>query len=481
MKKIIFLLLILVSFNLYASTASPTSSPENKVYYIQSTMQETEPGSGIYIIQGTDGRWYQMNGQDDSGEVEYEGLPTGNPVADRIQDIIYKLDEFEKATGVDIDTTVNTPDGITGSDVPDFINGDSGNVGSAYYLYVRVGNAIGRFILNQNLPGGGAFYIDDGDYFGNVYLAIPQQGGASFEWLTPERFSISSGNYNGLDCWTIWMYNFISGGKNDVSIWTNSILVDASLKNGQNRYDQKNPNVPFNVPGGYVTPGQDVIDKEIENGNITVTTTTTNYFNVQLKGPIDANIKNLDEILSKLSELQIGFPLYPDDPEDGEKDFFDVSDIDFEKAAAEGDNWFVRLLKGIANFLKSLIVPNDVEVTNSDGSKSKHNYFTFEFNNMHTDLVKKMPAVEQVGTLTDTFIDAVNYNSGSNSVDEDGNFIEPTAPNFSIEYEGQTVNLIDFSSWGQARSILHCIILFCAWFQFIFKLPKRLQKLVKGI
>lgn len=55
------------------------------------------------------------------------------------------------------------------------------------------------------------------------------------------------------------------------------------------------------------------------------------------------------------------------------------------------------------------------------------------------------------------------------------------APNFSITYNGETYNLIDFSLFSQYRSLVHAISSILLVTSFIFWLIKFVPKLLKGL
>lgn len=54
-------------------------------------------------------------------------------------------------------------------------------------------------------------------------------------------------------------------------------------------------------------------------------------------------------------------------------------------------------------------------------------------------------------------------------------------PKFSIQYAGQTLDIIDFSLFVNYRVWLHGIILAIAWFYFIRKLFNKLPALIGGV
>lgn len=56
-----------------------------------------------------------------------------------------------------------------------------------------------------------------------------------------------------------------------------------------------------------------------------------------------------------------------------------------------------------------------------------------------------------------------------------------TLPVFSINYEGQNLNIIDFSIFVNYRGWLHGIILTIAWFCYIKKLYNKLPEIIGGV
>lgn len=115
------------------------------------------------------------------------------------------------------------------------------------------------------------------------------------------------------------------------------------------------------------------------------------------------------------------------------------------------ENFFVyKLIELLGNLLKFLFVP--------EGN-------TFE--NIQEKINTKFIFVNQIKEM---FSNLLGYNSYGD-----------TLPTFSINYEGQTLNIIDFSLFTDYRNWLHGIILAVAWFFYIRKLYNKLPTIIGGV
>lgn len=114
-------------------------------------------------------------------------------------------------------------------------------------------------------------------------------------------------------------------------------------------------------------------------------------------------------------------------------------------------NFFVyKLIELLGNLLKWLFVP---EQSSFEDLQEKFN--------------TKFAFVNQIKQM---FSNLLGFNDYSE-----------TLPTFSINYEGQNLNIIDFSLFTNYRVWLHGIILSIAWFCYIRKLYNKLPQLIGGV
>ena len=281
-------------------------------------MQETAVGSGIYIIQGTDGRWYQMNGQDDSGQVIHEPLPSGNQVSDKILDILYKLDEFKKASGSE--TTLNLPEAI---DIPIGANID----GSAYlYVYAPGSWTNCPYIQVYKILDGAVLKWERQVNWGWPEIVFVASNVQRVGYIIDDVF-VSGGDYGGCSISGNYMWHSISAHGSEFKWWTNSYSAYSNItgtwSNVVNGIEYAIPE-GFNLDtgglgidgGGGYAPTPEMQKIEMDKGVFNDYLVTTNFFNVKLQGPIDVNVKNYDELVEK---LKIAFDIKDgEDGEDGE-------------------------------------------------------------------------------------------------------------------------------------------------------------------
>ncbi len=115
------------------------------------------------------------------------------------------------------------------------------------------------------------------------------------------------------------------------------------------------------------------------------------------------------------------------------------------------ENFFVyKLIELLGDLLKWLFVPTE---NSFEGLQEKFN--------------TKFAFVNQIKEMFSNLLGFNNYSE--------------TLPIFSITYEGQNLNIIDFSLFVDYRLWVHGIILAIAWFCFIRKLYNRLPILIGGV
>lgn len=463
MKKILFLLCaFLICIPVFAS--EPPSLPSTvapSVYPVPSTLEEVSPG--VWVVKGTDGRNYQLTKPSDNGEVEILDsiypldiatdifIDEYNKRADEIVEQNKK--QYEDTLGiVDIPKEYHLP---SSSDVPSFANG---RLGTGYsYIFVKQ-------------------YVDD-DY--NLTLVQVDPSAFSVEnWSTkssdPSYISDYVSLHGVISCKVIERHT--DDGNCFVSYYLgheNSVIIKASkhaYANFHAEFYTNSPSVYPSLTSSVSSLGSNVEyftdEPTIENeAELDVIPYDGGY---SIKGQ-NVKVINFDELVSKLKAA--GFTGYinpkidaidPPGTGDGSAELPGLDKIDYFGEEKEDDSFIVKIFKAVAKFLKSLIVPDDV--TLSDGSKVS--YLQNRVDGFNTQIHEKMPLIEQCGSLCDSFLSASSY--------------DDVQPSFEIEYEGQTVSFIDFSFFSKYRSWLHDIILFCAWFRFVFKLPRRLQAIVSG-
>ena len=462
MKKVVFILFfIFFSFNVFAF-------PEG-VYPIESTRQEVE--TGVFIVQGTDGRWYQETGQNDLGEVEYKGL-TGKE--DTYINIMKSLEEALKNPSQDYSSVLPKP--VDKEDENSFPEGYNGG-------YVIVVNETIWMDWDKNVtvvsPSRNTYFVDSYyylngklyfhytdytylDYRGQVQYAGRPGDGVVSEWTTnmpirerDDRLGYIQGSgYTYTNLYPTGQEGNMPDG------WSSSAYRGFGNPDEEGQTPE---NDPFNPDNPNYNPQ---LVKDIQE----------HILNLNLRVKLDWS-EFWVEFDKRIPQLQNGgIPV-----EDKDKDNpFSLDDIDWEKAATKEDSWFVKLMKAIFDFFKGLIVPPDVEVTNSDGTKSKQNYFAFEFNNMHTTFSEKVPVVEQVGTLVnDLNTSFISSSDTSPDVEVDFGTINLMGDDYgSSDFK---FKLLDFSFMNeQSRQVIHGVILLFCWLKFIIALPTKIQKLIRG-
>lgn len=115
------------------------------------------------------------------------------------------------------------------------------------------------------------------------------------------------------------------------------------------------------------------------------------------------------------------------------------------------ENFFVyKLIELLGSLLKFLFVPTE----NS-------------FNSIQEKINTRFYFLNQIKEL---FFNLIGYNNYGSEL-----------PIFSINYYGQTVNIIDFSLFTNYRIWLHGIILAVAWFYYLRKLYNNLPRIIGGV
>lgn len=284
------------SVSLYAS---------EQVYYLQSTLQETTVGSGIYIIQGTDGQWYQVNGQEDLGNAEFiklPGPPGWDDVADKVAEVGDKIAgvdrNFQDRWGLVSDSVEGfVPDGdINSSDVPVWMNGI--NVGTNTYLYARITDSGITGVYRTLITSKSDFsvkIIDSKALYGDYMCPLSY----SFNGCSAWELVSGSGGYKP------WLHDsgYECGIRKERSFqfWSNSASVgskmSASLGNASSLVGKYPDSFPEGIDSDsiFTQPIEDIEDEQ-KDGLIPGEITVTHSLNVK--------VTNFDELVSKLEKLK---------------------------------------------------------------------------------------------------------------------------------------------------------------------------------
>lgn len=333
--------LLVISFLLFSSILYAS----DKVYYLQDTMQETEPGSGIYIIQGTDGRWYQMNGQDDSGEVIHEPLPTGNQVSDKILDVLYKLDEFTKGSSGS-DTSLNVPTVTAPGGV---------NLDGRKYFYIKSGccDYIQVYFLSDSASCEWRIDVN----WGKEELVFHADGLEPYGYIIDGQFVQDRARSKGGCHYNGHLWHSVTAHSPVFDYWTNSIKFANQVSNSYASTGGLRPDLDTGdrSGSGYV-PTPEVQQDEIASGDYNEYLVTTNYFNVKVQGPLDVNVINFDDLVKQLKDAGIT-----------------GIDIDI----------------------------GEIGITNNKEEMQFNNFEGDNYNNVYNDIVNKIPALDDTGEQVD--------------------------------------------------------------------------------
>ena len=405
MKKYLFLFLFFIlCFNVYAF-------PDG-VYPVPSTRQEVEPG--IFIIQGTDGRWYQETIPEEDEDITYLSL-TGK--YDSIFEAMQKFDDF-----------LGKP-----VDVPNY---DSTPVDNSKYKSDPVID--NNYLTKPELKG--LYYLDQYQYKtdGTLYYRV-------IAYFKTGNFVLRNGKTE-LEVSCLYQYS-INGTTGESSFFkVNNALFPSyydryNIKWTTNYYvDNSNNTYPgmgslytgYGNPDLGIDPGNDINNPDadvyvpVEEREPVLPTWVDNTSLFGVLGNILNAIKYNTAIVIHKSDLVISqLELLKNNP--GlivpENDDLNITDVDFTADINSNDNWFVKLLKAIAKFLSSLIVPGDVityeTVSNSDGSTStverKTNYFVYNFKDMTNNFSQKFGYEQYTNKLTNLTLTSNDSNGSSSS------------------------------------------------------------------
>lgn len=115
------------------------------------------------------------------------------------------------------------------------------------------------------------------------------------------------------------------------------------------------------------------------------------------------------------------------------------------------ENFFgLKLVEFIGDLLKELFIPDEDL-----------------FSNLQIEIQNKFKFTTQISQLFETLLSDFDYGD--------------KIPSFSINYEGVSVDIIDFSPYLQYRTWLHSIILGISWFIFIRKTFYKIPNLIGGV
>lgn len=443
-KLIIFILFFLFSFSLYASVP-PVLPPTvaTGVYPIPSTLEEVS--EGVWIVQGTDGRTYQVSEPDEDGSIRYQTL-TGK--YDWAFDMMQDIDEYLKKY----------------TKVPSL--GSTGSSGSSDSHYKPVKDIINTSGLDTSIIEDSKGYVMIIEYTDTTKSTVWSY--SIFYGIYATSLPDSTGRFNFEAPSSSYSYFWYESNPSKVWFTENTSPYVGTLIAPINRYDVYtniyNPDVlppssssdgfNFNYTG-WGDPWTDVAPEDDpynpDNPN----------YNPQLIQDVQNSVLQLNmRIKIDWSEFWPEFDkrYKPNNITIENNDIFNLDDIDFEKELSSQDSWFVKLLKAILKFIKSIFIPSDVQIVNSDGSTKKENYFVYNLKDMTNDFSKKFNYDNYTNKITNLTLVSTS--------DEDDDTNTDTGTSTPVLDDGDFGGYVNFSIWKPympklqdfVRGFIYCML-----------------------
>lgn len=516
---VIFAIFVLMSCPCFAEVTAPEYvDNEQKIKSVPDTL--TCLGNGYYSVKGEDGQTYQFATKEEEGvEMVDHFVPIGQLPADIVQsimldDYLKRVDEFKKKLDddnvVNVGTTPKQPILPNQVDKPEWVDDDYNG-----YVYFRYDDGNGLWSVWKYYSGNATsdILISDQGTWNNTYVRFgpvgrgirvcgtsPTNNGSYLHYGEED----DNGDYYITFCRTFCPYGDPKNGTKFQAYspyyarkWSASAAKSLELQKCMDYVkDHKDDfiNQPDPVDDVGFTQSDEDIQKEIDEGLIPYTGGEKyTYFNV--------NVMNYDELVEALKKAGFG-SVHIDNIGDNSQYPDDLGSIDWMEEEQKEDSWIIKLFKAIAKFFRSLIIPDDVEVQNDDGTTTKENFFTHEFRSMHKEFKEKVKVADQAETLYKNLTGELeSYETNDiEDINVSGYFGMSSQPmrmmaayeaedeaavcdnGISVlNLEGVEMKVLDFSFMNkQAANFIKEIILLLAWLKFIIGLPKRIQKLIKG-